>query len=60
MGHIRMKWGLSVLDFCSHAIDDRADHPCGGVYSAECGHLLMRRTTLHEQPYGPGCATPAP
>ncbi|MGH3813285.1 MAG: hypothetical protein ACRDUV_12630 [Pseudonocardiaceae bacterium] len=51
-----MKWGLSVLDFRSHAIDDRADHPCGGVYRAECGHLLMRLTTLHEQPCGKPCA----
>ncbi|MGH3921500.1 MAG: hypothetical protein ACRDTT_01265 [Pseudonocardiaceae bacterium] len=39
----------------SHTIDDRAIHP-KGVYKAECGHLLMMVTTLHEQPYSKPCA----
>lgn len=49
-----MKWGLSVLDWRSHAIDEWADHPLG-VYKAECGHLLMMVTTLHDRPYGEPC-----
>jgi hypothetical protein len=49
-----MKWGLSVLDWRSHAIDERAEHPIG-VLKAECGHLLMTVTTLHEKPYGAPC-----
>jgi hypothetical protein len=49
-----MKWGLSVLDWHSHAIDERGDHPIG-VLEGECGHLLMMVTTLHEEPYGRAC-----
>lgn len=49
-----MKWGLSVLDWCSHAIDERAHRPTG-VYKAECGHLLMMVVTLHEEPNGKAC-----
>ncbi|MGH3815103.1 MAG: hypothetical protein ACRDUV_22105 [Pseudonocardiaceae bacterium] len=26
------------------------------MYKAECGHLLMMVTTLHEQPYSKPCA----
>jgi hypothetical protein len=49
-----MKWGLSVLDWRSHAINERAEHPIG-VLKAECGHLLMTVTTLHEKPYTALC-----
>jgi hypothetical protein len=49
-----MKWGLSVLDWHSHAIDERGDHPIG-VFKAECGHLLMVVTTLHDEPPGRIC-----
>lgn len=50
-----MKWGLSVLDWRSHAIDDhRPDHPVG-VFKAECGHLLMMVVQLHDEPYGRAC-----
>jgi hypothetical protein len=49
-----MKWGLSVLDWRSHAIDERAEHPIG-VLKAECWHLLMTVTTLHEKPDGAPC-----
>jgi hypothetical protein len=49
-----MKWGLSPLDWRSHAIDERAYHPIG-VLRAECGHLLMMVTTLHERPNGTPC-----
>ena len=45
----RRRWGLSPLDWRSHVIDDRRDHPIG-VLKAECGHLLMMVTTLHEAP----------
>lgn len=50
----RIKWGLSVLDWRSHAIDEYADHSIG-VYKAECGHLLMRVVELHEEPNGRPC-----
>lgn len=46
-----MKWELSVLDWRSHAIDERRYHPVG-VFKAECGHLLMMAVTLHERPNG--------
>ena len=46
-----IRWGLSVLDWHSHAIDEWGDHPIG-VFKAECGHLLMVVTTLHDRPTG--------
>jgi hypothetical protein len=51
-----IRWGLSVLDWHSHAIDERLDHPIG-VYKAQCGHLLMMVVQLHEQPSGKPCET---
>lgn len=51
-----IKWGLSPLDWCSHAIDERRDHPIG-VLRAECSHLLMMVTILHDRPYGTPCQT---
>lgn len=50
-----VKWGLSILDFRRHAIDERGVHP-NGVLKAECGHLLQMVTPLHEEPYGRLCA----
>jgi hypothetical protein len=38
-----------VLDWHHHAIDELAHHPIG-VYRAQCSHLLMMVTTLHESP----------
>ena len=49
-----MKWGLSVLDWRSHLIDERSDHPIG-VLIAQCGHRLMVITTLHDAPNGKRC-----
>jgi hypothetical protein len=40
---VRIKWGLSVLDWRDHAIDAHHDHPIG-VYKAQCGHSLMTVT----------------
>lgn len=37
---MNIKWGLSVLDWRDHAINESPDHPIG-VLKAECGHLLM-------------------
>ncbi len=54
-----MKWGLSVLDWRSHAVDERAEHPIG-VLKAECGHLLMMATALHEKPDGAPCEASYP
>lgn len=49
-----MKRGRSVLDWRSHAINELAEHPIG-VLRAECGHLLMVVTALHEKPYREPC-----
>jgi hypothetical protein len=49
-----VRWGLSVLDWRSHAINEHAEHPIG-VFKAECGHLLMMVTTLHKKPSGEPC-----
>jgi hypothetical protein len=53
-GSVVVKWGLSVLDWRSHAINEHAEHPTG-VLKAECGHLLMTVTTLRETPYTAPC-----
>lgn len=49
-----IKWGLSVLDFQHHAIDERAYHPIG-VHRAQYEHLLMMVVQLHDEPYGKTC-----
>jgi hypothetical protein len=49
-----IRWGLSILDWRSHAIDERRYHPVG-VFKAECGHLLMMVVQLHDEPYGKAC-----
>lgn len=43
-----------MLDWRSHAIDERADHPIG-VFKAECGHLLMMVVALEDRPNGKAC-----
>ena len=55
-GHpvMAIRWGLSILDWRSHAIDERGYHPVG-VFKAECGHLLMMVTTLRAAPFGTQC-----
>jgi len=45
---------LSILDWRSHAIDERRYHRVG-VFKAECGHLLMMVVQLHDEPYGEAC-----
>ncbi len=47
-----IKWGLSVLDWRDHAIDEDQDHPAG-VLKAQCGHSLMVVTALR----GTSCRT---
>lgn len=49
-----VRWGFSVLDWHTHAIDPCRDHPIG-VLIAECGHRLMMATTLRETPGGTPC-----
>ena len=49
-----VRWGLSVLDWTHHAIDERADHP-NGCYRASCGHLLIFVVPLEDAPYGKTC-----
>jgi hypothetical protein len=48
-----MKWGLSVLDWRDHAINDHHDHPVG-VYKAQCVHLMMV-TPLRDTSCGTKC-----
>ncbi len=43
--------GLVRTGLVQHAIDERRCHPVG-VFKAECGHLLMVVTTLHDGPTG--------
>lgn len=50
-----IKWGLSVLDWRDHAINESPGHPIGGVLKAECGHLLMLVTPLREISCGTKC-----
>jgi hypothetical protein len=50
-----IKWGLSILDWRHHAIDELAHHPIG-VFKAQCGHQLMTVTPLREHPPGKVCA----
>jgi hypothetical protein len=49
-----VKWGLSVLDWQHHAIEEYGDHPIG-VYIAQCEHRLMSVTELNENPTGRLC-----
>ncbi|MGH3833943.1 MAG: hypothetical protein ACRDRS_26470, partial [Pseudonocardiaceae bacterium] len=53
-GPVGLRWGLSVLDWLTHAIDERRDHPLG-VLTARCGHRLMMVTPLREAPFGTPC-----
>ncbi len=47
------RWGLSPLNWRSHAIDERRDHPIG-VLIADCGHRLMT-VHLHDRPHRTPC-----
>ena len=49
-----IRWGLSILDCRSHAINVRVDHPIG-VYRAQCGHVLVMVTELFDRPNGALC-----
>ena len=44
-----IKWGLSIIDWQYHAIEELGDHPIG-VYLAQCGHRLMMATQLYAEP----------
>ncbi|MGH3720105.1 MAG: hypothetical protein ACRDRI_14935 [Pseudonocardiaceae bacterium] len=50
------RWGVSPLDWQSHAIDEDADHPYG-VYVARCGQGLFMGTSLYDEPPGWICLT---
>jgi hypothetical protein len=49
MGGVAARWGLSLLDWHAHAIDDNANHR-HGAYIARCGQHLSTSTNLHDQP----------
>jgi hypothetical protein len=48
------RWGVSSLDWRSHAIDEDAEHP-RGVYVARCGQRLVRGTSLYDEAPGWMC-----
>lgn len=54
-----IKWGLSIIDWQYHAVEEFGDHPIG-VYLAQCGHRLVMATQLHTEPISTrtceGCA----
>ncbi|HKR49102.1 MAG TPA: hypothetical protein VJT72_05880 [Pseudonocardiaceae bacterium] len=43
-----VRWGLSIVDWRYHAVQDHGCHP-GGALVAECGHELLRVTTLLDE-----------
>ncbi|MGH3719849.1 MAG: hypothetical protein ACRDRI_13630 [Pseudonocardiaceae bacterium] len=43
------RWGVSSLDWRSHAVDEDVDHPYG-VYIARCGQGLFMGATLYDEP----------
>ncbi len=49
-----VKWGLSILDWRAHAVDEHAWHPTG-VYKAACSHTLLMVTPLLTDPAGKPC-----
>ncbi|MGH3772820.1 MAG: hypothetical protein ACRDRW_15750 [Pseudonocardiaceae bacterium] len=48
------RWGVSSLDWRSHAIDEDAEHP-EGVYVARCGQRLVTGTSLYDEAPGWMC-----
>lgn len=48
-------WGLSILDFQRHAVDELAEHPIG-CYRAQCGHLADEVVSLSPDAFGDRCA----
>ncbi|MGH3808395.1 MAG: hypothetical protein ACRDRU_17590 [Pseudonocardiaceae bacterium] len=52
------RWGVSSLDYHSHAVDPGAEHPVAG-FVAYCGQLVFRDATLYEEP-PPGGGTSRP
>ena len=48
------RWGVSSLDWRSHAVDVDADHPYG-VYVARCGQRLFMGTSLYDEAPGWMC-----
>jgi hypothetical protein len=48
------RWGVSSLDWRSHAVDVDVDHPYG-VYVARCGQRLFMGTSLYDEAPGWMC-----
>ncbi|MGH3773693.1 MAG: hypothetical protein ACRDRW_20255 [Pseudonocardiaceae bacterium] len=48
------RWGVSSLDWQSHAIDENAKHP-DGVYVTRCGQRLVIGTCLYDEAPGWMC-----
>ena len=50
------RWGVSSLDWHSHAIDEDADHPYG-VYVARCGQRVFMGASLYDEVPGWMCVS---
>ncbi|MGH3686417.1 MAG: hypothetical protein ACRDRE_25760 [Pseudonocardiaceae bacterium] len=51
------RWGVSSLDYHTHAIDADAEHT-DAVYVARCGQLLFKGATLYDEPPPGGSMCP--
>jgi len=50
------RWGVSSLDWQSHAIDEGADHPYE-VYVARCGQRVFMGASLYDEAPGWMCVS---
>ena len=48
------RWGVSSLDWHSHAVEEDTKHPDGG-YVARCGQHLVMGASLYDEPPGWMC-----
>ncbi|MGH3721439.1 MAG: hypothetical protein ACRDRI_21835 [Pseudonocardiaceae bacterium] len=51
------RWGVSSLDYHTHAVEEDAEHS-DAVYVARCGQLLFRGVVLYDEPPGGGSMCP--
>ncbi|MGH3722485.1 MAG: hypothetical protein ACRDRI_27365 [Pseudonocardiaceae bacterium] len=51
------RWGVSSLDYHTHAVEEDAEHT-DAVYVARCGQLLFRGAVLYIEPPPGGSMCP--
>ncbi|MGH3773911.1 MAG: hypothetical protein ACRDRW_21390 [Pseudonocardiaceae bacterium] len=51
------RWGVSSLDYHTHAVNEDTDHP-DAVYVAHCGQMLFRGAVLYDEPPPGGLMCP--